>query len=89
MEDREHWQTYRRPISAETLRKRLHVGATTARALVSILRTEPIQPVLPEQARSHTLYEPSSDGRPDDSTDGRDETTTAQDADGIAIPTAA
>ncbi|MFF4355213.1 SpdA protein, partial [Streptomyces sp. NPDC001530] len=26
-EDARHWQTHRRPISAETLRKRLHIGA--------------------------------------------------------------
>lgn len=41
-EDAEHWQTHSRPISAETLRKRLHVGATTARALVTQLRAEAV-----------------------------------------------
>jgi len=89
MEDQEHWRTYRRPISAETLRKRLRVGATTARALVSILRTEPIQAVLPVQARSRALREPTSDGQPDDSTDGHEGTATAQDPGGVAMPAAA
>jgi hypothetical protein len=37
-EDAEHWRTHRRPISAETLRKRLHVGAVTSRALVTRIR---------------------------------------------------
>ncbi len=41
VEDALHWQTHRRPISAETLRKRLHVGARTARSLVAQLRTTP------------------------------------------------
>ena len=39
-EDVLHWQEYRRPISAETLRKRLRVRADTARKLVTQLRTE-------------------------------------------------
>ncbi|MEU6575620.1 SpdA protein [Streptomyces sp. NPDC046805] len=38
-EDALHWQMHRRPISAETLRKRLHIGAARARSLVAILRT--------------------------------------------------
>lgn len=33
-EDVLHWQQYQRPISAETLRKRLRIGAGTARSLV-------------------------------------------------------
>ncbi|CAJ63626.1 hypothetical protein FRAAL4985 [Frankia alni ACN14a] len=37
-EDVLHWQQHQRPISAETLRKRLHVGAGTARKLVTRLR---------------------------------------------------
>ncbi|OLZ60703.1 hypothetical protein [Amycolatopsis keratiniphila] len=36
--DAEHWRRYRRPISAETLRKQLRVGATTSRALVRVVR---------------------------------------------------
>lgn len=39
-EDVLHWQQHQRPISAETLRKRLHVGAGTARSLVSQLRSD-------------------------------------------------
>ncbi|ONH27325.1 hypothetical protein BL253_22525 [Pseudofrankia asymbiotica] len=38
-EDVLHWQHHRRPISAETLRKRLHVGSDTARGLVAQLRS--------------------------------------------------
>jgi hypothetical protein len=36
----DHWDRYRRPISTETLRKRLRVGAKTSRALVEVVRTE-------------------------------------------------
>ncbi|OHV57446.1 hypothetical protein BCD48_43065 [Pseudofrankia sp. BMG5.36] len=39
-EDVLHWQHHQRPISAETLRKRLHVGAPVARRLVTQLRTD-------------------------------------------------
>ncbi len=39
-EDVLHWQLHHRPISAENLRKRLHVGAGTARALVAQLRSD-------------------------------------------------
>ncbi len=39
-EDVLHWQRHQRPISAETLRKRLHVGAGTARRLVAQLRSD-------------------------------------------------
>ncbi|MBL7500969.1 hypothetical protein I6A84_02325 [Frankia sp. CNm7] len=35
-----HWQQQQRPISAETLRKRLHVGADTARGLVAQIRSD-------------------------------------------------
>ncbi|ONH55479.1 hypothetical protein CcI49_28575 [Frankia sp. CcI49] len=38
-EDVLHWQHHQRPISAETLRKRLHIGAETARGLVAELRS--------------------------------------------------
>jgi len=37
-EDARHWQTHRRPISAETLRKCLHIGAARSRSLVAVLR---------------------------------------------------
>ena len=39
-EDVLHWQVHQRPISAETLRKRLHVGTGTARELVAQLRSD-------------------------------------------------
>ncbi|ABW12444.1 conserved hypothetical protein [Parafrankia sp. EAN1pec] len=39
-EDVLHWQHHQRPISADTLRKRLHVGAPTARRLVAQLRSD-------------------------------------------------
>nr|WP_157475101.1 hypothetical protein [Parafrankia sp. EUN1f] len=39
-EDVLHWQHNQRPISADTLRKRLHVGAPTARRLVAQLRSD-------------------------------------------------
>ncbi|WP_322755351.1 hypothetical protein [Frankia sp. Cas3] len=39
-EDVLHWQEHQRPISAETLRKRLGVGTGTARGLVTQLRTD-------------------------------------------------
>lgn len=38
-EDAWHWETYQRPISAETLRKRLHIGAARSRMLVSMVRS--------------------------------------------------
>jgi hypothetical protein len=36
--NREHWIRTRRPISAETLRKRLHLGAETSRVWSRIVR---------------------------------------------------
>jgi membrane carboxypeptidase/penicillin-binding protein PbpC len=39
-EDVLHWQQNHRPISAENLRKRLRVGAPTARQLVTQLRSD-------------------------------------------------
>ncbi|WP_307873670.1 MULTISPECIES: hypothetical protein [unclassified Frankia] len=39
-EDVLHWQQHRRPISAATLRDRLHVSAGTARTLVGQLRSD-------------------------------------------------
>ncbi|MFE3170058.1 hypothetical protein ACFXPA_04815 [Amycolatopsis sp. NPDC059090] len=38
--DVEHWRRYRRPISAETLRKQLRVGARASRDLVALVRSE-------------------------------------------------
>ena len=39
-EDARHWAAYQRPISAETLRKNLHISAARSRMLVSIVRAE-------------------------------------------------
>jgi hypothetical protein len=39
-EDERHWEMCRRPISAETLRKRMRVGAARSRTLVAIVRSE-------------------------------------------------
>ncbi len=38
--DADHWRRYRCPISAETLRKQLRVGATMSRSLVTEVRLE-------------------------------------------------
>ncbi|WP_151483645.1 hypothetical protein [Streptomyces albicerus] len=38
-EDARHWEMYQRPISAETLRKRLRVGAARSRMLVAMVRS--------------------------------------------------
>lgn len=48
--DAEHWRHYRRPISAETLRKQLRIAATTSRTLVSVVRAEqaPVSRTNPE-----------------------------------------
>ncbi|MFF9897687.1 DUF2637 domain-containing protein [Streptomyces longispororuber] len=37
--DAKHWDLYRRPVSAESLRKELRVGAERSRQLVALLRT--------------------------------------------------
>jgi hypothetical protein len=39
-EDARHWAEHQRPISAETLRRRLRIGAARSRMLVSIIRTD-------------------------------------------------
>ncbi|GDY52261.1 hypothetical protein SVIO_028840 [Streptomyces violaceusniger] len=39
VEDARHWKAHQRPISAETLRKRLHVGAARSRMLVAMVRS--------------------------------------------------
>ena len=38
--DAKHWAKHRRPISADTLRRSLRIGAARARLLVSIIRAE-------------------------------------------------
>lgn len=39
-EDADHWALHQRPISAETLRKRLRIGAARSRMLVAVIRGE-------------------------------------------------
>ncbi len=39
-EDACHWKTHQRPISAETLRKRLRIGAARSRMLVAMVRAD-------------------------------------------------
>jgi hypothetical protein len=39
-EDARHWAEHQRPISAETLRKQLRIGAARSRMLVSIIRAD-------------------------------------------------
>lgn len=36
--DAEHWNLYQRPISADTLRRKLSIGSTRARALTRHIR---------------------------------------------------
>ncbi|HEX3785314.1 MAG TPA: hypothetical protein VHX38_37155 [Pseudonocardiaceae bacterium] len=38
--DARHWDEHRRPISAETLRRKLHIGAARSRLLVAIIRAD-------------------------------------------------
>ncbi|MCC8245066.1 hypothetical protein [Saccharothrix luteola] len=40
VEDVRHWESHRRPISAETLRRCLWIGARRARRLVEVVRSE-------------------------------------------------
>ncbi|WP_307134301.1 SpdA protein [Streptomyces aurantiacus] len=42
-EDADHWELHRRPISAETLRKRLRIGAARSRMLVAAIRGDSSQ----------------------------------------------
>ncbi|MEV7099034.1 hypothetical protein AB0M80_40005 [Amycolatopsis sp. NPDC051045] len=39
-EDARHWEAHRRPISAETLRRKLRIGAARSRLLVAIIRAD-------------------------------------------------
>lgn len=49
-EDARHWEAHRRPISADTLRKRLRIGAARSRMLVSMLRARRLVPTESGQA---------------------------------------
>jgi hypothetical protein len=55
-EDVLHWQQHHRPISAETLRKRMRVGSPTARRLVAQLRTD----MNIHRRETPTLFEPQA-----------------------------
>jgi len=61
-EDTLHWRQYRRPISAETLRKKLHVGAPTARNLVAQLRTDTSARLRPAPTGTYTPSTGPADG---------------------------
>jgi hypothetical protein len=39
-EDARHWEAHRRPISADTLRRNLRIGAARSRLLVAIIRDD-------------------------------------------------
>jgi hypothetical protein len=39
-EDARHWDAHRRPISADTLRKKLRIGAARSRLLVAMIRAD-------------------------------------------------
>ncbi|MEA5358297.1 hypothetical protein VA596_02010 [Amycolatopsis sp., V23-08] len=56
--DAEHWQCYRRPISAETLRKQLRVGAKASRELVAVVRSENVQRGCLSEAQSSSAEVP-------------------------------
>jgi len=49
VEDARHWEMNRRPISAETLRRRLGIGTRTARDLVTQLRSDS-RPRIPDNS---------------------------------------
>jgi hypothetical protein len=44
-----HWDEHRRPISADTLRRKLRIGAARSRLLVAIIRTDSRQRSTPHQ----------------------------------------
>ena len=39
-EDARHWEAHRRPISADTLRRKLRIGAARSRLLVAMIRDD-------------------------------------------------
>ncbi len=47
--DARHWDEHRRPISAETLRRRLRIGAARSRLLVAIIRADSQQRSAPAE----------------------------------------
>jgi hypothetical protein len=48
-ENARHWEEHRRPIAADTLRKRLRIGAARSRMLVSMIRADRTEPTEPGQ----------------------------------------
>jgi hypothetical protein len=48
-----HWDEHRRPISADTLRKRLRIGAARSRLLVAIIRADSQQRLTPDEMAAH------------------------------------
>jgi hypothetical protein len=57
-EDESHWARYRRPISAETLRKRLGVGAARSRVLVSAVRSGQVASASPYSVQAVRAIRP-------------------------------
>jgi len=55
-----HWQHHHRPISAETLRKRMRVGSPTARQLVTQLRRDMDIHTWENQAATESQAEPDA-----------------------------
>ncbi|MBB5891851.1 hypothetical protein [Kutzneria kofuensis] len=51
--DARHWDEHRRPISADTLRKKLRIGAARARLLVTIIRADSQQRSAPDEMAAH------------------------------------
>lgn len=47
--DARHWDEHRRPISADTLRRKLRIGAARSRLLVAIIRSDPQQRSAPDE----------------------------------------
>jgi hypothetical protein len=48
-EDARHWDEHRRPISADTLRRKLRIGAARSRLLVAIIRANSQQRSTPDE----------------------------------------
>lgn len=65
-EDAWHWEKYQRPISAETLRKRLHVGAARSRMLVAMVRSSSAGRLAGEASRGRPAMDQRRRGAADD-----------------------
>jgi hypothetical protein len=51
--DARHWDEHRRPISADTLRRKLRIGAARSRLLVAIIRADSQQRSTPDEMAAH------------------------------------